>query len=116
MSRLLLVDDEPTLLQLLKRYLERQGHDVETFESAEKALEAFDADPQRYDLVITDLTLPGLSGAEMLERMRVKNPKLPAVISSGYPYEPQLKGVEFLQKPFLPQMLAEQVSTMLQRR
>ncbi len=115
MSRLLIVDDEPTLLQLLRRYLERQGFEVETCGSAEQALALFDPDPQRFDLVITDLTLPGANGAQLLESMRAKNPKLPGMIASGYPYVPQLKGVEFLQKPFLPQMLAEQIAKVLKR-
>jgi two-component system, cell cycle sensor histidine kinase and response regulator CckA len=113
MSRLLLVDDEPTLLQLLKRYLERQGYEVETYESAEQALVVFQANPQGYDMLITDLTLPGLNGAELMDRLREKNATLPGLISSGYPYEPQLKGVKFLQKPFLPQMLAEEIAKML---
>ena len=115
MPRLLLVDDEPTLLQLLKRYLERQGHQVDTADTAESALSAFELDPQRYDLVITDLTLPGMTGAELLEHIRAKNPGVPGMISSGYPYEPQLRGVTFLQKPFLPQMLAEQIQSLLKR-
>ncbi len=113
--RLLLVDDEPTLLQLLRRYLERQGFEVDTANSAEMALSLFDVDPQRYDIVITDLTLPGLNGAELLDRMRAKNATLPGLISSGYPYEPQLNGVGFLQKPFLPQMLAEEIKKVLKR-
>ena len=115
MPRLLIVDDEPTLLQLLKRYLERYDYQVDTADSAESALSAFDLDPQRFDIVITDLTLPGLNGAELLERMRAKNPTLPGIISSGYPYEPQLKDVAFVQKPFLPQMLAEQIAKSLKR-
>jgi DNA-binding NtrC family response regulator len=115
MSRLLIVDDEPTLLQLLRRYLERQGYEVETYATAELALVAFDLDPNRFDLVITDLTLPGANGAQLIESMRAKNPKLPALIASGYPYVPQLKRVEFLQKPFLPQMLAEQIARVLKQ-
>jgi len=115
MSRLLIVDDEPTLLQLLRRYLERQGYEVETCGSGEQALDLFDADPQRFDMVITDLTLPGLDGAQLLDRMRARHPELPGLIASGYPYEPSQKGVGFLLKPFLPQMLAEQISAALKR-
>jgi DNA-binding NtrC family response regulator len=115
MSRLLIVDDEVMLLQLLRRYLERQGFQVETCATAEAALTVFEADPLAFSLVITDLTLPGANGAELIERMRDKNPALPALIASGYPYEPQLAGVEFLQKPFLPQMLAEHISRLLKR-
>jgi DNA-binding NtrC family response regulator len=114
MSRLLIVDDEPTLLLLLRRYLERQGHHVETCASAEAALNSFAGSPA-FDLVITDLTLPGVSGAELIERMRATQPGLPGLIASGYPYVPQLPGVGFLQKPFLPQMLAEEIARMLAR-
>ncbi|MEO5926006.1 MAG: response regulator [Bryobacteraceae bacterium] len=113
MRRLLIVDDEPTLLQLLKRYLERQGYEVVTSATAEQALTVFEVDPQRFDMVITDLTLPGMNGAALLEKMREKNATIPALISSGYPYEPQLKGVGFLLKPFLPQMLLEQIAATL---
>ena len=113
MSRLLIVDDEPTLLQLLRRYLERKGHTVDTCESAEAALLVFDADPHRFDMVITDLTLPGANGAQLLESIRAKNPTIPGLIASGYPYEPQLKGVSFLLKPFIPQMLVEHIESVL---
>ncbi len=113
MKRLLIVDDELTVLQLLKRYLERQGYEVETSSTAELALAGFEEDPHRYDMVITDLTLPGMNGAELLEKMRAKNTTIPALISSGYPYEPKLKGVGFLLKPFLPQMLADEIAAAL---
>jgi DNA-binding response OmpR family regulator len=115
MSRILIVDDEPTLLNLQRRYLERQGYEVETSESAEEALTLFDTDPRRFDIVITDLTLPGANGAELLERMRAKNPTLPGLIASGYPYEPQLKDVGFLQKPYMPKELVEQITSLLKR-
>ena len=115
MSCLLLVDDEPTLLQLLRRYLERKGYTVETCDSAEAALVVFDADPQRFDMVITDLTLPGANGAQLIERMRAKNSTLPGLIASGYPYEPQMEGVGFLLKPFLPQMLVDHIDSVLKR-
>lgn len=113
MPRILIVDDEPTLLQLLRRYLERQGYEVETCASAEQAMPILDAENHGFSMVITDLTLPGASGAEFLAHMRIKNPKLPGLITSGYPYEPQLKGVGFLLKPFLPTMLVEHISKAL---
>lgn len=113
MAQLLIVDDEPTLLSLLRRYLERQGHQLETCGSAEEALPIFAKDPAGFDLVITDLTLPGASGAELIAQLRALNPTVPALIASGFPYEPQLPGVEFLQKPFLPQMLAEHIARLV---
>jgi DNA-binding NtrC family response regulator len=112
-ARLLLVDDEAGLLDLLKKYLERLGYEVDARTAPEEALALFEADPHRYGLVLTDLTLPGLSGEQMLERMHALNPRLRAIVSSGYPYQPRSKQVAFLQKPYLPKMLADSIEKML---
>jgi DNA-binding response OmpR family regulator len=99
---LLLVDDEAALAALLKKYLERLGYQVDACTHPEAALDLLDAHPQRYALLVTDLTLPTMNGEQLLERSRERAPALRAIIASGYPYEPRLAGVEFLQKPFLP--------------
>ena len=112
-ARLLIVDDEAPLLDLLQRYLGRLGYEVETAASPRAALERFEKDPQRYAFVLTDLSLLEMSGEELISKMRARNPHLPAVISSGYPFEPQLKGVHFLQKPYLPKMLAELIEKLI---
>ena len=112
-ARILLVDDEAPLLDLLKRYLERLGYEVEACLDPAQALERFEANPAGYSLVLTDLTLPGMSGDQMLARMRARLPKLRAIVASGYPYEPPNKRTGFLQKPFLPKMLAEQIEQIL---
>jgi CheY-like chemotaxis protein len=114
-ARLLLVDDEIALVELLKKYLERLGYDVDACHASEEALALFEADPQRYALVLTDLTLPGIDGEQMLDRMRLSNPCLRAVVSSGYPYQSRSPQVEFLQKPYLPKMLAEAIEKILKR-
>jgi DNA-binding NtrC family response regulator len=110
---LLIVDDEPNLLDLLRRYLSRLGYEVETCGDAQDALALFQAAPDRFSMAITDLTLPSFNGEELIERMRQLRPGLPAIITSGYPYEPRAAGVVFLQKPFLPQMLVEAVEKTL---
>jgi two-component system cell cycle sensor histidine kinase/response regulator CckA len=110
---LLLVDDEPALLELLKKYLERLGYKVDACLSAEDAIAQFEADPERYALVLTDLTLPGVSGEEMLDRMQAGRPELRAIISSGYPYEPKSERIVFLQKPYVPKMLAEMIEKLI---
>jgi two-component system cell cycle sensor histidine kinase/response regulator CckA len=111
--RILLVDDEAPLLDLLKRYLERLGYEVDSCLTPADALVRFDADPARYSLVLTDLKLPGMRGDEMLLKMRERSPKIRAIIASGYPYEPSGKRTKFLQKPFLPKMLADQIEELL---
>ena len=107
--RLLLVDDEEILLDLLGKYLERLGYEVHTCATAAAALVRFDNDPKGYALVLTDLTLPGMKGDAMLEQMRTLNPSLRAILTSGYPYVPQSDYVSFLQKPFLPKVLAAEI-------
>jgi DNA-binding response OmpR family regulator len=83
-ARILLVDDEAPLLDLLTRYLERLGYRVDSCLTPVDALARFEADPSGYELVLTDLTLPGMKGDEMLARMRERTPNSarlsPAVI------------------------------------
>lgn len=112
-ARLLLVDDEAPLADLLKKYLERIGYTVDACTSPEDALAKFEADPEQYALVLTDLALPGMNGEELLNRMRQRHPQLRAIICSGYPYEPRAPQVAFLQKPFLPKMLADEIERAL---
>ena len=112
-ARILLVDDEAPLLELLTRYLERLGYQVDSCLSSADALKRFEANPAAYELVLTDLSLSGMNGDEMISRMRAVAPKLRVIVSSGYPYEPKGKRTGFLQKPFLPKMLAELIEKML---
>ncbi|MEO8051897.1 MAG: response regulator [Acidobacteriota bacterium] len=111
--RLLLVEDDPALADLLKRYLERLGYQVDACAHPDAALALLDAHPEDYALLITDLSLPAMSGDELMTRSRLRAPHLRAIIASGYPYEPRVAGVEFLQKPFLPNLLAQAVERAL---
>ena len=111
--RLLLVEDELALADLLKKYLERLGYQVDACDHADAALALLEAHPEDYALLITDLSLPDMSGDELLTRSRLHAPNLRAIIASGYPYEPRVAGVEFLQKPFLPNLLAQAVERAL---
>jgi two-component system, cell cycle sensor histidine kinase and response regulator CckA len=111
--RLVIVEDEAPLRDLLRRYLERAGYEVEAFAGSEEALRRFEAEPERFSVVVTDLTLPGLNGEELIGCMRALNPKLRALILSGYPHVPTQPLTGFLQKPFLPKMLIEEIERAL---
>lgn len=117
--RILLVDDELALLQLLEKYLKRNGHEVETFSKSLDALQRFEQAPDRFDLVIADLSMPDLSGDSMLTRMLEIKPSLRILICSGTPFmiskvPPGMeKQVAFLQKPFLPKMMSEALDKLL---
>lgn len=110
---LLLVDDEPALANLLKKYLERLGYQVDACTHPQAALNLLEENPGRHGLLVTDLTLPDMNGEELVLRARERAPQLRAIIASGYPYEPRAEGVEFLQKPFQPAVLAQAVERIL---
>jgi two-component system, cell cycle sensor histidine kinase and response regulator CckA len=121
-ARILLADDEPAVARVMALYLRRLGYEVAECRSGQEAWAAFDAAPGAFDLVVSDLTLPDISGLELLARMKARNPALAVVVSSGYPVDPAMlpagspEQVAFLQKPFAPGMLAELVERLLSNR
>jgi PAS domain S-box-containing protein len=80
----LLVDDEAAIVRMQQMVLERLGYRVTTRTSSLEALEAFKAVPGRYDAVITDMTMPGLTGEELAVELRRVRPGIPILICTGY--------------------------------
>jgi PAS domain S-box-containing protein len=80
--RLLLVEDEPEILNLLRDMLRLKGHRVVAMSDGEKALELIDS--SQFDLVLTDLGMPVVSGWEIAKRTKAKNPKTPVVMITGW--------------------------------
>jgi len=121
-TKVLLVEDELALLQLLERYLLRLGFDVKTHSSSVQALAEFEATPDTYDLVIADLGMPEIPGDTMLTRMLEIQPDLLILICSGSPFylsslpKALERRVGFLQKPFLPKMLLEAIEQLMARK
>ena len=81
--RILYVDDEPTLVFLVTRALERLGIAANGFASADEALAAFASEPQAFRLVLTDLSMPGMSGIELAQAVLAIRPDTDIVIASG---------------------------------
>jgi DNA-binding NtrC family response regulator len=81
-ERLLIVEDEETLCESLKRVLQRDGYEVDTAGSAEAALGSIDE--TAYDLIISDILLPGIDGIELLRRIREKFPDQLVIIITAY--------------------------------
>jgi CheY-like chemotaxis protein len=81
--RILLVEDDERLAQLSERVLRQDGHDVRVFTSSPSALEAFHKAPKDFDLVITDNTMPEMTGLELAERIAQIRPSLPILLVSG---------------------------------
>lgn len=80
----LYLDDEESLVFLVTRLLKRLGYDACGFTSAVAALAAFKADPERFTLVMTDLSMPGASGLEFARDVLAVSPASKVVILSGH--------------------------------
>ncbi|HVO88736.1 MAG TPA: PAS domain-containing protein, partial [Casimicrobiaceae bacterium] len=83
-ERILVIDDEEALVRLTSETLSRLGYTTRGFTSSAAALDAFLADPDAYDAVVTDESMPGKSGSELIARMRAERPSIPIVLVSGY--------------------------------
>lgn len=79
----LCVDDEVPLLELTRRLLVRLGCQVTTYSNPMEALVEFQARPQAFDLLITDVSMPGMSGFSLIAQVRRYRPELVAVLSTG---------------------------------
>jgi len=102
----LVVDDEASIRHVAHRVLSRLGLDVIEAEDGETGVARFRAAAPRLSVVLLDLTMPGMSGIEVLGEIRRTHPELPVVIASGYDHEDALREigqdafVSFLQKPY----------------
>lgn len=80
----LYVDDEESLVYLITRVLQRLGYRVAGFTDAHAALAAFRSDPAAYEAVVTDLSMPNMSGIEFASQVLSLRPEVPVVVTSGY--------------------------------
>ena len=83
-ERILLVEDEPVLCKLCHRILEQQGYQVTSVNDPLKALELFGKDPEGFDLVLTDMTMPRMTGEKMGLHMMAIRPGLPVLLMTGF--------------------------------
>ncbi len=81
-ERLLIVEDEDTLCESLQRVFQREGYEVDIADSAESAFTLLEK--KSYDLIITDIILPGISGIELLVKYRKKNPSQKVIVITAF--------------------------------
>lgn len=122
-NTVLLVDDEPGIRSLIARTLEREGYSVVQAGSAQEALEAWQDRAASPAVLVTDLTMPGISGKELAERFRMRWPDLRVLFISGYTSEQDIAGsadaggrderTQFLHKPFTTTRLLEGLRALL---
>ncbi|MDJ0669013.1 MAG: response regulator [Desulfobacterales bacterium] len=118
-ERVLFVDDEPALAQLGKSMLERLGYEVCACTSSLEALEAFRPDPDRFDILVTDLTMPDMTGIHLAQKLRALRHHLPVVVCTGYseqitPENARSLGINgYLYKPLVLSTLSLEVRAAL---
>jgi two-component system cell cycle sensor histidine kinase/response regulator CckA len=117
---LLIVEDEPSVRNLVASALRHDGYRLLIASSAEEALTAADAHDGPIDLLLTDAMMPGKSGLELANLMTARRPGIPVIVMSGYTEEtlavPGLKEpIALLQKPFTPRELRRRIREVLDR-
>ena len=116
---LLVVEDEESLLTMLESVLREHGYRVVGSKNGLDALEQYGKLKDRIDLVLTDLDIPGLNGGQLLRELRLLNPRVAVVISSGF-VDPHQKtellreGVkEIISKPYEPDEFLQKIRATL---
>jgi len=117
-QRLLLVDDEPELLRVTARMLKDLGYRVDTALNADQALASLTVEKQAVDLLITDIVMPGMSGVDLVRRVREGLPTLPVLYTSGFNRDrlDSVTAARTLFKPFRREELAIAVQQALAER
>ena len=120
-ERILFIDDEHELVKIASEILSHLGYAVSSHTDSRNALDTFKAAPQAFDLVITDKTMPGLTGFELAREIKQQRPDIPVILCTGFieKNEPQEKLAdidEILPKPINRQNLAISVRRLLDRK
>ncbi len=120
-ARLMIVDDEELVRESLAAILGSLGHEVCSFETGEQAIVHYSEHWREIDLVILDMVMPGIDGLTTLTQLRKINPRVRALLSSGYTIGGRVDDLlraglsGFLQKPYTVEAVDEKVSAALER-
>ncbi len=118
-GRVLVVDDEPIVREILERYLRRGGFEVAAATDGQGALDAFDA--QRPDLIVLDLMLPGIDGLEVFRRIRTRRGRTAVIMLTARGEETdrvvglELGADDYVAKPFSPREIVARARAVLRR-
>ena len=120
--RILVIDDEVVVSRMLGEMLETQGYQTTVFNDPQQALDAFLANPEQWDAVVTDQTMPRISGAELAVALLKVRPNLPIILCTGYSdsidasIAANLGISKFLMKPVNTQVLLSELALVLGQR
>ncbi len=121
-EHILVVDDEPFLVRVIQRQLEERGYEVTATSDSRDALRKVQAHPEQFDLIITDQTMPGLTGVELVSAISEVSPDLPVILCTGHSqvvsrHEVLEMGIEdFVAKPISGNTLLTAVRSVLDKK
>jgi CheY-like chemotaxis protein len=116
---ILLVDDEPMIIEIGREILAVLGYEVLTAASGQKAIDVYRSNQDRIDLFIIDMIMPQMSGSELFDRLKKINPAVKVLLSSGYSIDGQAREIlnrgcdGFIQKPFSVSQLSVKIREIL---
>lgn len=119
-NKVMLVDDDPMILDVGKQMLERTGLDVVTAKGGPQAIEIYSKDNKSIDMVILDLIMPEMTGIETYHELKKINPAIKVLFSSGYRKNMDVQAIvregrsSFIQKPFKMEQLTQEVGRILE--
>jgi two-component system cell cycle sensor histidine kinase/response regulator CckA len=118
----LLVDDEPKVLDICERFLKTLGYSVLTATNGFQALETYEKNKAIIDAVVIDMIMPGMNGRELFDKLRTIQPSLKALVSTGYSVEGEVSDLMtrgckgYVQKPFSIRVLAKEIRRILDEK
>lgn len=118
-ANILIIDDEPLVLKITSRILEKSDHKILSSRKAKEGIEIFKANQEDIDLVILDLTMPEMDGVEVCQEIQKINPDIKVLIMSGYNEKDAMKQFKhttisgFIQKPFQSVTIKKIISELL---
>jgi nitrogen-specific signal transduction histidine kinase/ActR/RegA family two-component response regulator len=121
-ERILLIDDEQQIIDIERQILERLGYKVTSKTDSQEALEEFATQPDRFDLVITDMTMPKMTGDQLARRMMEIKPQIPVILCTGFneaitEEKALAMGIDkFVMKPVVKDELATTIRSVLDNR
>jgi DNA-binding response OmpR family regulator len=121
-GHIMCVDDEKPMAGLLEALLTDLGYDISCFTDSLQALDSFENNPGKYDLILTDHTMPKLTGLEMAKKFLSIRKDIPIILQTGYSDEVEREGVlglgiaDFIMKPVHKNELAGKIRLLLERK
>ena len=121
LARLLVVDDDPDIVQVLKMGLVKNGFMVETFTNPQQALQGFSSDAESYCLVLSDIRMPSLSGIQLSRKLKAINPNVKVILMTAFEIRdnefskvfPSTEVDGFVQKPIGIKELTDKILSLI---